>query len=108
MCDDAWDACADATPFREQLRIFETQAGKLVSAGSISSVSKNSASQTYGFGNGMLTAAEIARGWRQLIDLFDQTSTNLGPVSELEIKTEMLLSLANGCREFTKDFTCLR
>lgn len=109
MLDDAYDAATLGDlpkPLREQLRENETAAGRLVSAGSLSSVSKNSASQSYAFGYGHLTAVEIARAWRTLIDLFDSTATDLSSSVDATIKAEMMRRLVP-IREFTKDFTCL-
>ena len=72
MLDDAWDAANDgADTLRDALRLKEKETGELISAGQISSVSKNSASHSYAFGDGVLTLNEIASGWRDLINLFD-------------------------------------
>jgi hypothetical protein len=73
--DDAWDALPDtANVLRDQLRSFEKNVTPLFSQGSISSVSKNSASQTYrGPGLGSYTPIQIANAWRTLINLYDAT-----------------------------------
>ena len=72
MLDDTWDAANDgADTLRDSLRSKEREIGELVGAGQISSVSKNSASHSYAFGDGTLTLNEIAGGWRDLINLFD-------------------------------------
>jgi len=107
MLDDAFDdASSAATPLRTQLRLNERAAGSLVSGGSLASVSKNSASQSYAFGRGNVTPAEIARGWRILIDCFDVTSTDLASTDDTVIKVEMQLRL-QPIYEFTKDFSGL-
>lgn len=74
MLDDAWDHSQQtAHTLREELRANETAVGNLLSQGQLASVSKNSASQSYAFsGQGTLTTADIARGWRDLINLFDR------------------------------------
>lgn len=109
MLDDAYDQATIGDlprPLREQLRANEATAGALVSAGSLSSVSKNAASHSYAFGYGQVTTAELARGWRTLIDLFDSTATDLASSVDATIKAEMMRRL-QPIREFTKDFTCL-
>ena len=71
--ENAWDDCP-ATPssFRGQLRIMERNAASLFSSGSIGSVSKNSASQSYaGAGFGRFSVAQIQQGYRMLIELYD-------------------------------------
>ena len=72
MLDDAWDDATDgASTLRDALRKKEKDVGELIAAGQISSVSKNSVSHSYAFGDGVLTLNEIASGWRDLINLFD-------------------------------------
>lgn len=112
MLDDAWDSSIEnATPLRDTLRNFERTAGTLVSGGSLASVSKNSTSQTYAFGTGQLTTAEVARGWRKLIDLYDRKATALAAAAlsttDASLRTEMMLSL-EPIREFKKDFSFLQ
>jgi len=72
--DDAWDSCAaSANSFRDQLRAYEKAANRQFSVGSIASVSKNSANQSYrGPGVGSYTVVQIANTWRTLINLFDR------------------------------------
>ena len=72
--ENAWDdAPASANSLRAQLRIMERGAANLFSAGSLSSVSKNSASQSYaGSGFGRFSVAQIQQGFRMLIELYDQ------------------------------------
>lgn len=77
--DDAWDAApADANTFRTELRKFETAARSMTMGGAISSVSKNSTSQSYrGPGVGSYTLVQIADAWRDLINLFDITKARI-------------------------------
>lgn len=72
--DDAWDAAPQqANTLRDQLRTFEKQVTALFRLGSIGSVSKNAASQSYrGPGIGQYTPAQIQTVWRGLINLFDE------------------------------------
>lgn len=108
MLDDAWDDAPDGDyTLRDQLRANERAAGSLLAGGSLSSVSKNSASHSYAYGNGTLTIAEIARGWRTLIDLYDELFDSLDPNnSDAEVVIVMRQRLAP-VREFTKDFTMI-
>lgn len=71
--ENAWDdAPASANTLRVQLRNMERNAANLFSAGSIGSVSKNSASQSYaGAGFGRFSVAQIQQGYRMLIELYD-------------------------------------
>jgi len=74
--DDAWDAAPDnANSLRQQLRAFEKSiTAQFSSVGSLGSVSKNSANQSYrGPGLGQYTVAQIQTAWRMLINLFDRT-----------------------------------
>jgi hypothetical protein len=79
MWDDAWDSAPEGgATFREELRKYERRIGELISTGSVSSISKNSASQTYAtYSVGTLTQVEITRAWRQLINLFDDIAASL-------------------------------
>lgn len=72
--ENAWDAAPDnANTLREQLRSYEKAASNLFLGGSIASVSKNSASQSYrGPGLGSYTPVQIANAWRMLINLYEQ------------------------------------
>jgi len=107
MLDDAYDdAVAGTISLREQLRANERNAGALVAGGSLSSVSKNSASQSYAFGNGQVTTAEIARGWRILIDCYDTVLATATDGTDAAVKAEMLYRL-QPIREFTKSFAGL-
>lgn len=71
--EDAWDSApASVNTYRDELRRLEREVGLLVSKGALSSASKNSASQSYASGQGNLTTADVARAWRDLINLFDR------------------------------------
>ena len=92
MLDDAYDdSQAAAITLREQLRLNERAAGRLSSGGSLASVSKNSASHSFAYGRGTVTAIEVARGWRELIDCHDLTAAALSSTDDAAIKAEMLL-----------------
>jgi hypothetical protein len=72
--DDAWDAApAAANTLRQQFRSFESAASsQFNTVGTLSSVAKNSASQSYrGPGLGSLTLVQIQTAWRMLIRLYD-------------------------------------
>lgn len=77
--DDAWDAAPNvANSLRGQLRAFEKQVTTLFSQGSIASVGKNSANQSYrGPGVGSFTPAQLQYVWRRLINLFDSTKAEV-------------------------------
>ena len=71
--ENAWDDCP-ATPrsLRDQFRLMERNAASLFASGSIGSVSKNSASQSYaGSGFGRFSVVQIQQGFRMLIELYD-------------------------------------
>lgn len=73
--DDAWDVAGDvAGSLRTQLRLYETTCSKKFNvSGTLGSVSKNSASQSYrGPGLGSYTLPQIQTAWRTLINLYDQ------------------------------------
>ncbi len=71
--ENAWDdAPLTASSLRAQLRTMERAAQNLFSAGSLSSVSKNAASQSYaGSGFGRFSVAQIQQGFRMLIEMYD-------------------------------------
>lgn len=79
LLEDAWDNAPEGSlTLREELRRNERAVGELLATGSVQSVSKNTASQSYAYtGNGTLTTAEVARAWRELINLFDTCSAVL-------------------------------
>lgn len=92
LLEDAWqDREADARTLREQLRFQERSVGELLATGSINSVSKNSASQTYSFsGNGTLTTVELARAFRDLITLHDTVAQLFSLTADADIYAEMM------------------
>ena len=105
LLDDAWDAAPEGgDTLRDTLRTFEKSAGAAVSGGNPASISKNSASVSYQFGVGAFTPADVARAWRELIDLFDVVAEN--NTGDDDIVSEMRRRLV-ACREFTTSFTCL-
>lgn len=72
MLEDAWDDAPDGdATLRSTLRSNERAASLVVAGGSLSSITKNASSHSYAFGNGNITAVEVANVWRELIDLFD-------------------------------------
>ncbi len=108
MLDDAYDdSVSTGTTMREQLRAKERAAGSLVAGGSLSSISRNSASHSYAPpGRGNVTPNDLADGWRNLIDLYDVVLATATDTTDGAVKGEMLLRL-QPCNEFTKDFTGL-
>jgi hypothetical protein len=116
MWDDAWDSApAEASTFRDELRKYETRVGELISTGSVSSISKNSASQTYAtYSVGTLTQVEITRGWRQLINLFDRIRSDLEALGEsttddaIYAEGQEQLRDAEGATECYPDFSQAR
>ena len=86
--ENAWDDAPDAAnTLRQQLRIQERTAQNLFSAGSIGSVSKNSASQSYaGAGFGRFSVAQIQQGFRMLIELFDQELIQTASIYSYSLK----------------------
>ena len=79
LIEDAWDHAAEtANTLRPELRANESAVGALLSQGQLANVSKNSASQSYAFGNnGALTTQDVAHAWRELINLFDRAESIL-------------------------------
>ena len=71
--ENAWDdAPEQASSLRDQLRKMERGAATLFSAGSIGSITKNGASNSYaGAGFGRFSVAQIQQGFRMLIELYD-------------------------------------
>lgn len=112
--DDAFEAHQedDSRSVREWLREFERQSRQLISGGALQSVSKSSASQTYAIGAGQLTATQIARIWRELIQFYDAVRRDLecgsDSVSEEDIYNEMVARLNVPATEQMIDFSCLR
>ncbi len=90
--DDAWDAAPQgANTLRDQLRAFEKTLSPLFNQGSLASVSKNSASQTYrGPGLGSYTTPQITKVWRDLINLYDHTLNRVNCLLNATIKPNPL------------------
>ena len=107
MLDDAYeDAIAASLTLREKLRANERAAGSLVSGGSLSSISRNQSSHSYAFGRGNVTPADLARGWRTLIDAYDLVLSTATDTTDDAVKAEMMRRL-QPVNEFTKDFATL-
>lgn len=73
--ENAWDAAPEQpNNLRNQLRLYEQQLlNQFSSSGSIGTVSKNSASQSYrGPGLGIYTLIQLAEAWRKLINFYQQ------------------------------------
>jgi hypothetical protein len=78
LLDKAWLAApAAANTLRDQLVTFEQSALNLLSGGSLSSVSKNSASQAYAAGTYALTTLQLQQAWRRLVNLFDKCKSEV-------------------------------
>lgn len=77
--NDAWTrASEEANTLRAQLVADQVAALALVKQGSIASVGKNSASQSYtGYGPGKLTQVQIVELIGNLISLYDQIKSKL-------------------------------
>ena len=72
--EDAWDATTNASSLRDTLRVLESNAGRQIAGGSLSSVAANGRHSAFAAqGPGQLTPVEVAQIYRQLIDLFDQS-----------------------------------
>lgn len=126
MLEDACEAAdANALTLREQLRVYEQGTGANLAAGSLASVSKGSASHSFAFSDtGTVTTAELARGWRDLINLHDQVVTDFTasghPTENADLCAEMRYRLPTfmteeggvngsaGVRESTNDYSQLR
>lgn len=79
LLNDAWNSAkADANAFRDQLVSNQTGLLPLVKAGSISSVGKNSANQSYkGYGPGGITQVQLIEANSYLLALYDQVKAEL-------------------------------
>lgn len=109
MLDDAYDdSVSSASTLRDTMRAKERAAGALVAGGSIANISRNNASHSHAFGRGNITTLEIAKAWRELIDLFDvvSASSDYSSATDEEKKAEMMRRLIP-VKEFFKDYTCL-
>ena len=82
---------------------------RLNSAGSLSSISKNSASQAASFGSGStLTTVDMERAALDAMRLYERLAVTLSSPEETAIYTEGLVQLANGPTEIACDISCLR
>lgn len=109
MLEDAWDDAPDGdATLRATLRGNERAASLVVAGGSLSSITKNASSHSYAFGNGNITAVEVANTWRELIDLFDalfDSYTTAGTATDdATIYAEMKRRLVP-INSFTNDYT---
>ncbi len=75
----AWNSAKNgANTLRDQLLSEQSAALELISLGSIGSVGKNSASQSYmGYGPGRITAVQITESWSRLIAYYDTVKTTI-------------------------------
>ncbi len=110
--DDAWDSApAEGNTLRDELRKYEKAATSLFSSsGSIQSVGKNSANQSYsGPGVGRYTSVQIQEAWRSLINLFDLCYVDLtGVPSDDAVYAEMKLRLCTPVTEAAVDISLAR
>lgn len=79
LLNRAWNSAKDSVgTLRPQFLSEQASALELVSVGSISSVGKNSANQSYStYGPGRITAAQLVESWSRLIADYDVTKTTL-------------------------------
>lgn len=77
--NSAWNNAKDgANSLRAQLLSEQASALELIKLGSIGSVGKNSASQSYmGYGPGRITAVQITESWSRLIAYYDTVKTTI-------------------------------
>ncbi len=106
MLEDAWDATQDLGSLRETLRASEKESRSLIASGSLASVSVNSASQSYQYGNGTFSTEMVVEHWRALVDLFDRMYAALTDKSDEAVYAEMMRQLIPN-HNFTKDFSGL-
>ena len=77
--NDAWNRSTDAAnSFRQTLLADQSAALALVKQGSLASVGKNSANQTYkGYGAGSLTQVQIVEIIGNILGLYDQLQSKI-------------------------------
>jgi hypothetical protein len=77
--NDAWQRAGDAAnSLREIIVSSQVAALSLVKLGSIASVGKNSANQSYsGYGPGKLTHVQIVEAWGNILSLYDQIKSKV-------------------------------
>lgn len=105
---DCWIAKDSvAATFVEQLTSQWRALRNLNKAGSLSSISKNSASQAAAFGGGStLTTVDLERCAQEALRLYERLAVSLA--DEQSIYTEGLLQLRNPPTECTGDVSMLR
>ena len=82
---------------------------RLNAAGSLSSISKNSASQAASFGGvSTLTTVDMERGALEAMRLYERLAVALSTTDETAIYTEGLVQLANAPTEVGCDISNLR
>jgi hypothetical protein len=82
---------------------------RLNAAGSLSSISKNSASQAASFGSGStLTTVDLERAALEALRLFERLANLIDTTDEQVIYTEGLAQLANAPTEVATDISGLR
>lgn len=79
MLEDAWEnAPFQANTLRERLVFERTQVTSILKAGPISSVGKNSTSQSYrSYEAASLTHVQLAEVWTRLISYYDTVKSNI-------------------------------
>lgn len=94
--NDAWESAADAAnTLRGQIVVNQVNALALVKQGSIASVGKNSANQSYKtYGPGSLTQVQIVEAWGNLLAFYDQIKSKL--TSEFEASADFEYSVPAG------------
>ena len=97
----AWaDAPEGANTFLDQLTSGWRAVRALNAAGSLSSISKNSASQAAAFGgSSTLTTVDLERAGLEALRLYERVANLLDSTDETDIYTEGLLQLANSPTE---------
>ena len=112
--ESLWRACWIAAPegantFLEQLTAQWSTFRNLNQAGSLSSISKNSASQAAAFGgSSTLTTVDLERCGLAALRLYEQIASLLSSADETVIYTEGLLQLSSPPTEAFSDISCLR
>ena len=107
---DCWlKAPEGANTFLDQLTAQWQGVRRLNAAGSLSSISKNSASQAASFGGAStLTTVDMERGALEAIRLYERLATALDTTNETDIYNEGLAQLASAPTECGCDISNLR
>jgi hypothetical protein len=99
MLEDAWDAAPEgALTLRESLRTLEKEIGELIRTGQVQSVGKNSANQSYAFGQTAHTLPEIAIGWRDLLNLYARCREVIIADSQADNEDNIYAEMTARCR----------